>query len=95
MCKSYETRGVRRTSLSVCMCACVRVCVSLSSDSSETFEVLVIKLGTVGASDMLMHHVLIIVILTLILKVTQILIMKIRNVRSFQKQFKQSPLSLL
>ena len=47
------------------VCACVRVSVSvyLVSDSSETGEVLVIKLGMVTASHMLMHHVL--VILTL------------------------------
>ena len=40
------------------------VCVSLASDSSETVEVIIIKLDTVTASDMLMHHVLIILILT-------------------------------
>ena len=40
------------------------VCVSLTSDSSETVEVIVIKLGTVTASDTRRHHVLI--ILTLI-----------------------------
>ena len=45
------------------MCVCVCVCVSLATDSSETVEV-IIKHGTVTASDMLMHHVLI--ILTLI-----------------------------
>ena len=35
---------------------CVRV--SLASDSSETIEVIVVKLGTVTASDVRMHHVL-------------------------------------
>ena len=36
---------------------CVCVCVSLASDSSATIEVIIIKLGTVTASDMPMHHV--------------------------------------
>ena len=45
---------------------CVCVCVSLASDSSETIEVMIIKLGTVTASDMLLHHVLIILTLTFI-----------------------------
>ena len=40
----------------VCVCACVRACVSLASDSSEIIEVIIITLGTVTASDMLMHH---------------------------------------
>ena len=39
---------------------------SLASDSSETIQVLITKLGTVTASDMLMHHVLIILTLTFI-----------------------------
>ena len=43
---------------------CVSVCVSLASDSSETIEVIIIKLGTVTALDMLMHQVLIILTLT-------------------------------
>ena len=41
------------------------VCVSLASDSSETVEVIIIKLGTVTASDMGTHHVFIILTLTL------------------------------
>ena len=41
------------------------VCVSLASDSSETIEITV-KLGTVTASDMLMHHLLTILTLTFI-----------------------------
>ena len=46
-------------------CTSVGVCVSLTSDSSETINFkVVIKLGTVIASDMVMHHMLI--ILTLI-----------------------------
>ena len=45
---------------------CVCMCVSLANDSSETIEVIIIKLGTVTASDTLMHHILIILTLTLI-----------------------------
>ena len=41
------------------------VCVS-ASDSLETIEVIIIKRGTVTASDMRMHHVLIILTLTFI-----------------------------
>ena len=42
------------------------MCVSLTSDFSETVEVIIIKLGMVTASesDMLMHHVFIILTLT-------------------------------
>ena len=40
------------------------LCVSLASDSSKTVEVIIVKLGTVTASDVVMHHVLI--MLTLI-----------------------------
>ena len=54
----------------VCVCVCVylsiyvSVCLSLASDSSETIEVVIIKLGTVTASDMRMRRVLIIWTLT-------------------------------
>ena len=48
------------------VCVCVFVCVSLTNDSSETVEVIIINLGTVAASDMRLHHVLIILTLTLI-----------------------------
>ena len=46
----------------------VSVCVyvSFANDSSETVEVIIIKLGTVTASDMRMHHVLIILALPFI-----------------------------
>ena len=56
------------------------VCVSLANDSSKTIElkVIIVRLGTVTALDMGMHHMLI--ILTLTFKVTLLLIMKIRNV---------------
>ena len=39
------------------------VYVTLASDSSETVEVIIVKPGTVTASDMRMHHVLIILTL--------------------------------
>ena len=43
------------------MCACGRVFVSLASDSSETIEVIIVKLGTVITSDMRMQRVWIII----------------------------------
>ena len=50
----------------VCVSVCLLVCLPLASDSSETLvQVIIVKMGTVTASDMGMHHVLIIVILTL------------------------------
>ena len=58
--------------LSVCMCVCVYVSVcgyvALASDSSETIEVIISKLGMVTASDMVIHHALIIVTPTFIPK---------------------------
>ena len=42
------------------------MCLFLASDSPETVEVIIIKLGTVTALDMRMHHVLIILTLTFI-----------------------------
>ena len=55
----------------VCVCVvcgvwCVCVCVSLTNDSSETIKVIIIKFGKVTASDMKMHHVLIILTVTFI-----------------------------
>ena len=50
----------------MCVCACIHVCLSLASDSSEAVAVIIVKLGTVTASDMRMHHVFIILILTFI-----------------------------
>ena len=42
----------------MCVCVlCVFVCVSIASDSSETVEVIIVKLGTVTASDWILHHV--------------------------------------
>ena len=45
---------------------CVCVCVPLATDSSETINVIVIKRGTVTATDMRMHHMLITLTLTFI-----------------------------
>ena len=56
--------------LSVCLSVFVCVCVSLTSDSSETT---LIKLGRVPSSDMRMHHVLIIFTLTYIQGLTELL----------------------
>ena len=49
-------------SLSVCL----SVCLSIASDSSETIEVVIVKLDTVTASDMRMHRVLSILTFTFI-----------------------------
>ena len=51
----------------MCVCVCWGwgggvVCVSLASDSSETIEVIIIKLGMVTVSDMLMHHHVLIIL---------------------------------
>ena len=50
----------------VLACVCVCVCVPFASDSSETINVISIKLGTVTAADMRMHHVFIILTLAFI-----------------------------
>ena len=42
------------------------MCVSLTSDSSEIFEVIIVKLSTLIASVMGMHHVLVILTLAFI-----------------------------
>ena len=42
------------------------MCVSLASDSLETVEVIIVKLGSVTASEMGMHQVLVILFLTFI-----------------------------
>ena len=44
---------------------CVCVCVSLASHSSETVKV-IIKLGMVTALDLVIHHVLIILVMSFI-----------------------------
>ena len=48
------------------MSVCLSVCLSLASDYSESIEVIIIKRCLVTASDMVMHHVFIIVTLTFI-----------------------------
>ena len=58
------------------------VCLSLTSDSSETINVIIIKLGTLTVSDMKMYRVLIILNLTFIQD-------------KFQKLFKLCPSSSL
>ena len=53
--------------LSVCVCVCLAcVCVSLTSDSLETVEFIIIRFSTVTASDMGIHHLLIMLTLTFI-----------------------------
>ena len=42
------------------------LCLLLASDSSETVQVIIIQFGTVTASDIIMHHVLIILTLTFV-----------------------------
>ena len=57
---------------SVSLSVCLSVCVSLASDSLETIEVIIIKLGMETAPDMVMHHVLIILTLTFIQEYTDL-----------------------
>ena len=45
---------------------CLSECLSVTNDSSETFNVIIIKLGTVTASDMRVHQVLSLLTLTFI-----------------------------
>ena len=41
----------------LCVCVCLSVYLSLASDSLEIIiKVIIIKFGTVAASDMIMHH---------------------------------------
>ena len=65
-----------------------------ASDSSDTVKAIIIKLGTVTASDMIMHHVLMILTLTFIQGNISKMV-KIINVQLFQKLFKQCPSGLL
>ena len=62
----YAHFNVDDPSLSVCLSVFLSVSVFLASDSSETVEIIIIKLGTVTASDMVMHHVFIILTVTFI-----------------------------
>ena len=48
------------------------MCLFLASDSSKTIEVIIIKLGTVTASDMRRHHVLIMLTLTFVQGLTDL-----------------------
>ena len=41
------------------------MCLSLASDSSETVEIIILNLSTVTAPDLRMHHVLIILTLSM------------------------------
>ena len=56
--------GLQKFTIDQTLCACA--CVSLGSDSSETVEVNIVKLGTVTASFTRMHHVLILLTLPFI-----------------------------
>ena len=89
LCECVCLSVCRSVCLYVCLPACLSVCVSLASGSSETAEVIIIKLDMVTASDMVMHYGLTILTVTFIQSHTY-LIMKI-NVRLFQKLFMQSP----
>ena len=53
------------------LCVCVCVCV-IANDSSETVEVIIVKLGTDTTSDMGMHHVLIIQAMPIMCTVTKV-----------------------
>ena len=73
----------------VCVCACACVCcMSLASDSLETVEVIIIKLGTVTALDTVMHHVFNILTWTFFPGHTDLNHDKIINVGLFQKPIK-------
>ena len=63
---SEKRYGTEETTRDECARACACVCVCVASDFSETVEVISVKLGTVTTSDMVMHHVLIILTLTFI-----------------------------
>ena len=67
LCKNL-TKRFKIDEANFCWSVCLSVCVwgSLASDSSETIEVIIIKLSMVAASDMKMHHILIILSLTFI-----------------------------
>ena len=71
------------------------VCVSLASDFLETDEVIIIKLGTVSASDMLMHHVLIILTMTLIQGHTDLNHYKYKKCSIISETIRAIPVSVL
>ena len=66
VCVCVCARACERACVRMLVRVCVCVCVSLASDSSETIKVTIIKLGTVTASDMGMHHVIIILTMTFV-----------------------------
>ena len=55
-----------RACVRVCVCVCVSVCPSKAIPRKLLKSVIIIKFGTVTATDMIMHHVLIISTLTFI-----------------------------
>ena len=57
VCKSNFNTDDPSLCVCVSVCVCLFVCVSLASDFSETVEVIIVKLGTVTASDVTMHHI--------------------------------------
>ena len=72
------------------MCLCLfdrSICLSAASRISETSEAIAIKSDTVTASVTKRHH-------GLIISVTDILVMKITNVRLFQKPFIAMPVTI-
>ena len=63
---AYDFEKFKIDKAKVCLSVCASVCLSLAIDSSEAIEIIIIKVGIVSASDMVMHHVLIILTLTFI-----------------------------
>ena len=64
--KTPDSLPANRYHILVSVCVCLlSVCVSLASDSSEAIKVIIVKLGMVTASDMIMHHMLLLIIFTL------------------------------
>ena len=62
----FQSHKTEKVSIDKAMSVCLSVCLSLTSDSLETTEVIISKLGMVTASDLRMHHMLIILTLTFI-----------------------------
>ena len=54
--------------LALIMCVCVSVCLCVCSSQAipRKFEVIIINIGTVTASDMKLHHMLMILTLTFV-----------------------------
>ena len=65
--KKFKVDEARVSVCCMCVCVCLCVCMSCSSDFWEVVvEVIIIQLGTVTASDMRMHHMLIMLTATFI-----------------------------